>query len=148
HGGLLLLSVVLLPTVLNRIPLSCLAAILIVTGFKLASPSLFRQIWQQGWVRFLPFVATVAAIVLADLLVGVLIGLGICIAFILRSNLRRPLKKIVEKQPGGEVVRIKLGNQVSFLNRAALSQSLENIRRGGHVLLDARDTDYIDPDVL
>ena len=148
HGVLLLVSVMLLPGWLNMIPLSCLAAILLVTGFKLASPALFKRMWSEGRTQFAPFAVTVAAIVLTDLLVGVLIGLATAIGFILHSNFRRPLRKIVEKHLGGEVVHIELADQVSFLNRAALSHELDAVQRGSHVLLDARTTDYIDPDVL
>jgi carbonic anhydrase/SulP family sulfate permease len=148
HGVLLLVSVMLLPHWLNMIPLSCLAAILLVTGFKLASPALVKRMWAEGRTQFAPFVVTVVAIVLTDLLVGVLIGLACAIGFILHSNFRRPLRKIVENHLGGEVVHIELADQVSFLNRAALSRELDDVPRGGHVLLDARTTDYIDPDVL
>lgn len=147
HGLLLGGCVVFLAAWLNRIPLSCLAAILLVTGFKLASPKLVRQMWSEGRQQFLPFAVTVAAIVLTDLLVGVLIGLGVSVLFILRSNLRRPVNKVVEKHLGGEVVRIELANQVSFLNRAALAATLNDVPAGGHVLLDATGTDYIDQDI-
>ncbi len=147
HGGLLLGSVAFFPHWLNHIPLSCLAAVLIVTGFKLAKPSLFRQMWNEGPNQFLPFVVTVIAIVFTDLLVGILIGLGFSILFILRSNLRRPLRQVVEGHIGGDVLRIELANQVSFLNRAALSKVLDTVPRGGHVLIDARRTVYIDADL-
>lgn len=148
HGLLLLVCVALFPVWLNLIPLSCLAAILIVTGVKLASPGLFRRMWEEGKYQFAPFVITVVAIVLTDLLVGVLIGLAVSISFILWSNMRRPVRRIVEKHLGGDVVHIELANQVSFLNRAALARVLDEVPPGGHVLLDARATDYIDPDVL
>lgn len=148
HGVLLLVCVVLLPNWLNLIPLSSLAAILLLTGFKLASPKIFRQMWNEGRYQFLPFIITVLAIVLTDLLIGILIGLGISIVFILWSNLRRPIRRIVERHVGGEVMHIELANQVSFLNRAALERSLHEAPSGTHVLLDARRTDYIDPDVL
>jgi carbonic anhydrase/SulP family sulfate permease len=148
HGVLLLMSVALLPGWLNMIPLSCLAAILLVTGFKLASPALVKRMWSAGWSQFAPFAVTVLAIVLTDLLVGVLIGMLVAIGFILHSNFRRPLRTIVEKHLGGDVVHIELADQVSFLNRAALSSGLDKVPNGGHVLLDARTTDYIDPDVL
>lgn len=148
HGSLLLMAVFLLPAWLNRIPLSCLAAVLIATGLKLANPKLFRKMWQEGMNQFLPFAVTVAAILLSDLLVGILIGLGFSILFILRSNLRRPLRQIVEKHIGGEVLHLELAQQVSFLNRAALSRALAGVPRGGHVLIDACDTDYVDADVL
>ena len=148
HGLLMLVCVVLLPSLLNLIPLSCLAAILLVTGLKLASPALVRQMWNAGSNQFIPFIATVVSIVLTDLLTGILIGLAISIGFILRSNLRRPMRRILEKHLGGDVMHIELASQVSFLNRAALDQALNEIPRGGHVLLDASHTSYIDPDVL
>lgn len=148
HGCFLLAAVLLIPTLLNRIPLSCLAAILIVTGIKLASPQLFVKMRNSGRTQFLPFLATVLAIVLLDLLTGIIIGLLVSVAFILRSNFRRPLKKIVEKHTTGEVLRIQLANQVSFFNRPTLDKLLYSLPRGKHILLDARGTDFIDPDVL
>ncbi|MEX0977270.1 MAG: SulP family inorganic anion transporter, partial [Pirellulales bacterium] len=148
HGGLLLVCVMLLPTWLNLVPLSCLAAILLVTGIKLASPKLVARMWSEGRYQFVPFAVTVVAIVLTDLLVGILVGLGVSLSFILNSNLRRPVRRFVEKHIGGDVLHIQLANQVSFLNRAALARVLNEVPRGGQVLLDALSTDYIDPDVL
>ncbi|MCU0704856.1 MAG: SulP family inorganic anion transporter [Fimbriiglobus sp.] len=148
HGVLLGGCVMFAAAALNRIPLSCLAGILIVTGFKLTSLKLWKQMWKEGWQQFVPFATTVVAIVLTDLLVGVLIGLAVSIGFILRSNMRRPLDRVVEKHLGGEVVRINLANQVSFLNRASIAAALDDVPAGGHVLLDATQTDYIDPDIL
>ncbi|TKB60145.1 MAG: sulfate transporter [Nitrospira sp.] len=148
HGVFLLVSVALLPVWLNLIPLSCLAAILVVTGVKLASPALVRQMWSEGRYQFAPFALTVVAIVVTDLLIGVLIGLTVSAGFILYSNMRQPIRRFVEQHLGGDVVHIELANQVSFLNRAALSKVLNEVPRGGDVLLDAQNTDYIDPDVL
>jgi len=148
HGFLLLTSVAFLPMWLNLIPLSCLAAILIVTGVKLASPAIMKQMWNQGPYQFAPFALTVVAIVLTDLLIGILIGLTVSIVFILNSSMRRPIRCFVEKHLGGDVLHIELANQVSFLNRAALSKVLDEVPSGGDVLLDAQSTDYIDPDVL
>jgi carbonic anhydrase len=148
HGIFLLVSVISLPAWLNTIPLSCLAAILLVTGVKLVSPALLKQMWSEGRYQFIPFAVTIAAIVLTDLLIGVLIGLAVSISFILHSNMRRPIRRFIEKHLGGDVVHIELANQESFLNRAALSKVLAEVPRSGHVLLDAQNTDYIDPDVL
>ena len=148
HGVLMLICVLCLPTWLNLIPISCLAAILLVTGFNLASPALMKQMWSEGPTQFIPFVATVASIVLTDLMTGLLIGMATSVGFILHSNLRSPLRRIVEKHLGGSVVRLELANQVSFLNRAALTHALDEVPPSGHVLLDARNTVYIDPDVL
>lgn len=148
HGVLLLGCVALLPTYLNLIPLSCLAAILIMTGIKLVSPELIKRMWNAGRYQYIPFLATVLAIVLTDLLIGVTIGLAVSIAFIMNSNLRRPMRRTIEKHLGGEVLRIELANQVSFLNRTALTRLLDSVPRGGQVMLDASNSDYIDPDIL
>ena len=104
--------------------------------------------WSEGRYQFTPFVVTVVSIVLTDLLIGILIGLAVSIAFILNSNLRRPLHRIVEKHLGGEVMHIELANQVSFFHKAALDRAFNEIPQGGQVLLDARHTVYIDPDIL
>jgi carbonic anhydrase len=148
HGTLLLVSVPLLPVWLNTIPLSALAAILLMTDIKLASPSLVRQMWSEGRYQFIPFAVTVTAIVFTDLLIGIVIGLAVAIGFILNSNMRRPMRRFVEKYLGADVIHIELANQVSFLNRATLSKVLNEVPRHGHILLDARNTDYIDPDIL
>ncbi|PID39907.1 MAG: sulfate transporter [Proteobacteria bacterium] len=148
HGVLLLVSVAVLPHWLNRIPLSCLAAILIATGLKLASPALFKQMWQSGRAEAARFLITVGMILATDLLIGILIGLAASVFSILNSNLRKPLTKIHEQHIGGEVTRIELSTQVSFLNRAALLKALDEVPPGGQVMLDARSTDYIDADVL
>ena len=148
HGLLLLVCVGFLPAYLNMIPLSALAAILLVTGFKLASPQLFKQMWSEGRYQFAPFIITLTSIVLTDLLIGILIGLAVSILFILNSNLRAPIRQIVETHLGGDITRIELGNQVSFLNRAALDSIFNNAEAGTDWLIDATDTDYIDPDVL
>lgn len=148
HGILLLACVLLIPQVLQMIPLSCLAAILLLTGYKLASPALFRQMWDEGRYQFMPFLFTLVAIVLTDLLVGICIGLILSLLFILNSNLRRPVRRIHEKHIDGDLMHIELGNQVSFLNRASLDKALREVPCGGRLVLDARRTDYIDPDVL
>lgn len=148
HGLLLLTTVSFFPSILNQIPLACLAAILLVTGFKLASPKLFKQMWNEGRNQFAPFALTIIAIVLTDLLIGILIGMALAICFILHSNLKRPLRQIMEKHVGGDVLRIELANQVSFLNRATLLRVLSEIPHGSQVVIDARNTDYIDPDIL
>ncbi len=148
HGILLLICVVFLPVYLNMIPLAALAAILLVTGFKLASPTLFQQMWSEGRYQFAPFLVTLLSIVLTDLLIGILIGLGVSVLFILNSNLRTPIRRIVETHIGGDVLHIELANQVSFLNRASLDKLFTESASGTSLLIDASDTDYIDPDVL
>lgn len=148
HGVLLLASVALLPQVLNMIPLSALAAILIVTGFKLARPELFRQMLDGGRYQFIPFLTTLLAIVFTDLLIGILIGLAVSVAFILNSNLRCPVRTKLESHLLNKVLRIELGDQVSFLNKASLEKVLHSAKRGTHIVFDASNSNYIDPDIL
>jgi carbonic anhydrase/SulP family sulfate permease len=148
HGVLLLGCVALLPRWLNQIPLCALAAVLIVTGYKLASPKIISQMWKEGKYQFLPFAITVIAIVFTNLLTGILIGLGVSLLFILYSNFRRPIHQVLEKHISGNVMRIELPPQVSFLNRAAMQKSLYAIPTGGSIMIDARNADYIDPDIL
>lgn len=148
HGLLLAICVILFPQWINHIPLSCLAAILIMTGIKLANHHIAKQMWRQGFNQFLPFSVTVLAIVFTDLLVGVIIGLATSIVFILRSNLRRPIQLIEEQYISNKVLRVVLANQVSFLNKAAISGLFEKVPPEGHLLLDASHTDYIDSDIL
>ena len=148
HGILLLTFVAMFPQYLNTIPLASLAAILLVTGFKLASPKLFKQMWSEGRYQFAPFLITLVAIVFTDILIGILIGLAVSALFILNSNLRRPLRRIEETHLDGPITHIELGNQVSFLNRASLDTTLNNAKPGSHLVIDATMSDYIDPDCL
>jgi len=148
HGVLLALCVFALPTLLNRIPLAALAAILVMTGFKLASPVVFRSMWREGVGHFVPFVVTLVAIVLTDLLLGVAIGMAVSVLFLLNGSLRRGMTIVREEHASGIVNRVQLADQVSFLNRAALQETLARFRRGDQVVIDARSTDYIDTDIL
>lgn len=148
HGVLLLVCVMFVPMWLNTIPLSCLAAILLMTGFKLASPKLISAMWKEGSSQFLPFIITLVSIVATDLLIGIAIGLFASLLFILASNLTLPIRQVIEKHVGGEIRHIELANQVSFLNRASLERVLREAPSGSHILLDARRTNYIDPDIL
>lgn len=148
HGVLLGGCVVTIPWLLNAIPLSCLAAILLMTGYKLASPTLFQAMAKEGRYQLLPFVLTLVSIVLTDLLVGVIIGLVLSLLFILYSNVRRPIRMIHENHIDGELLHVELANQVSFLNKASLSAAMREAKPGSRLLIDARRTDYIDPDVL
>lgn len=147
HGILLAIFALFLPQVANLIPLSCLAAVLLATGYKLISHDIWQRMWREGASQFLPFAVTVFAIVFSDMLFGIGIGMATAVIFILASNFRRPLKMNIERHLGGDVIHIELANQVSFLNRAAIEKALNAAPPGGHVMLDATNTVYIDPDV-
>lgn len=147
HGVLLAVALVFLTPLMNIVPLSALAAILILTGFKLASPALFKRLYNDGWKQFLPFIVTVIAIILSDLLIGIMIGLVISLVIILRNNLRRGVRIIHETHLHGKLTRIELAPNISFLNRAALVSALEKLKSGEKVVIDASNTYYIDHDV-
>lgn len=147
HGFWLAGTVALIPGVLERIPLAALAAILLYTGYKLASPQVFRNVFRRGWNQFVPFTVTVVAIVITDLLVGVAIGLAVAIFFVLRSMERAPFLKMHSGSPPGQVTRLRLGQHVTFLQRARVARILDRFEAGSRLILDASATEYIDPDV-
>lgn len=148
HGILLLAAVVAIPTLLNRIPLACLAAILLMIGYKLASPTVFRHMWKSGQYQFVPFIVTVVAVVFTDLLKGVAVGLVVSIFYILRANLKLAYFFKKEQHHEGETIEIKLAQEVSFLNKAAIKQTLGHLPGHSRLVIDASDTFYIDHDVL
>jgi MFS superfamily sulfate permease-like transporter len=148
HGTFLLLAVILIPGILNKIPYSTLAAILILIGLKLASPKVFKHMWHNGKFQFIPFVITVLAVVFTDLLKGVGIGLVFSILFILRGNMKLAYFFRKDKHKEGEVIKIKLAQEVSFLNKAAIKQTLVHLPDDSNVIIDASETVYIDHDVL
>jgi carbonic anhydrase len=148
HGIVLMASGLVVPYIFNTIPLSVLAAVLIVTGAWLARPAVFIRIWQGGRYQLVPFVITIGAILFSDLLIGVVVGLVFGVGFILNSNLRRPLRQVIERHASGEILHIELAEQVSFLNRPVIERALRTAPPGTHILLDATNSDYIDPDIL
>ena len=145
HGILLVVCVLAIPGLLNAIPLSSLAAFLIVTGFKLASATLFKQMWSGGINQFLPFIITVAGIVFIDLLSGLLIGMGVGLGFVLKGAIQTPYKLQPEEGAGSNTFRLRLSHQVTFLNQAKLNKTLDELPSGSHVILDATATHHLDP---
>ncbi|MDQ3109062.1 MAG: SulP family inorganic anion transporter [Bacteroidota bacterium] len=148
HGIFILISVVALAGVLNLIPLASLAAILLITGYKLTRVTIFREIFKKGWHQFIPFVVTILAIVFTDLLIGVLIGLTVSMFYLIRSNYRNPFIMDKDKLHVGEVVRLELANQVSFFNKPSIKDTLWQVPGNTKVIIDATYSDFIDNDVL
>lgn len=142
HGFWLLLSVVLIPLVLNLIPLSALAAILIATGYKLTKPALFRQRFAQGWTQFIPFVCTVVAILFTDLLIGIVIGLLIGFAFVIARNFRPAISHV--QSDNASLVRAR--RNLYFIHKHELQKILARIPDGQDVLIDLTATTYVDLD--
>ena len=148
HGLLLLISVLAIPMVLNKIPLATLAAVLILVGYKLAKPATFIHFWEKGKYQFVPFIATLLAVVFLDLLKGVTLGIIISIIFVLKGNLQRAYIFRREEYVDGDVIHIDLAQEVSFLNKAAIKQTLNLIPENSKVIIDAKDTVYIAHDIL
>jgi carbonic anhydrase len=148
HGLLILACIMLVPNWLNRIPLAALASILIYSGYKLSHPSIYRQIYTKGMAYFIPFVTTVIAITLTTLLTGILIGLAVSFFFILRQNSQARLDILNERHPAGEVKRILLPAQITFLSKGALTEELASIPEQTTLVIDASHTQYIDQDIL
>lgn len=148
HGILLLLSIIAIPYALNLIPLATLAAILLVVGYKLAKPVLFKKMYKQGSGQFIPFVVTIAGIVLTDLLMGIALGMIVAIFIILRNNYKIPFKMKKENLAGKDKIRIVLSEDVTFLNKASIQKSLEQIPDNTLVEIDAKNTHFIHHDVI
>lgn len=142
HGLWLLLSVLLIPTVLNLIPLAALAAVLIQTGYKLTSPKLFTERFKQGWTQFVPFVATITAILFTDLLIGIVIGLGVGFVFVIARNFRTA---ITYAQHGDDVL-IRARRNLYFIHKVELQRELGRVPDGANVLIDLSSTNYVDLD--
>jgi MFS superfamily sulfate permease-like transporter len=149
HGLLLAVSVIALPTIMNLIPLATLAAILLVVGFKLAKPSVFRKMFRQGRDQFIPFIVTVCGIVLiTDLLVGIGLGMVVAVLVILHENFRLPFEISNVPQERGERVEIALAQQVTFLNKATVLKTLDSIPDDSSVEIDASESVFVHPDVV
>jgi MFS superfamily sulfate permease-like transporter len=148
HGVLLLISVLTIPVLLNKIPFATLAAVLLLIGYKLAKPSIFKHFWEQGKYQFVPFIATFGAVVFLDLLKGVALGMIISILFVLKGNIQRAYNFKKEKYKEGDVIHIDLAQEVSFLNKAAIKSTLASIPENSKVIINAADTVYIAHDVL
>jgi MFS superfamily sulfate permease-like transporter len=147
HGVLLLVSVATIPFLLDRIPLAVLAAVLILTGFKLANPRVFRRMWGEGLNQFVPFVVTALGVVFTDLLIGVALGLVVSVVFLLRASLESPFSVDGGRHAGDETIRIRLAERVSFLNKAVIKARLEGLPANASVVIDASKALYIDHDI-
>lgn len=147
HGILILLAAFLAPSLLNKIPLACLASILIMVGYKLAKPTVIKDVYKLGPHQFIPFIVTIVAIVATDLLKGIGIGMATAIFFILKENYKKPFFFHSERHIEGEKIRIELSEHVSFLNKASFLLTLDHIPPNSVVEIDGSNSHYIDYDV-
>ena len=149
HGLLLLVSLLFLGSVLNLIPLSALAAVLLLVGYKLTKPNLYRAQWKLGWAQFIPFIVTIIAVLFTDLLKGVGVGLVVGFFFILKANAEQAYflnRDTPDREPG--TLHLRLSEHVSFLNKASIVTTLERLPAGSRVILDGTQSADIDHDVL
>ncbi len=144
HGVLLLLSVLFFPGLLNKIPLSALAAILIITGFKLVKPSIFRELYKRGWDQFIPFIVTLTAILFTDLLIGIVIGTIVAFFSLIRSN----FKTAVMIFHDGNQYLVRFRKDISFLNKPIVKEKLENLPDDSFIVIDISRADFIDKDII
>lgn len=149
HGFFLLISVILIPTLLNKIPLSVLAAVLLIVGYKLAKPALFKKMYQLGWKQFIPFTVTVVGIVFTDLLMGIGLGLAVGIVVILIKSFQNShFLHIEDKSNGVHKIKMTLAEEVTFFNKGAILNELDSLPRDTYLELDVRKTRYLDNDIV
>ena len=150
HGVFLLISAVTIAGVLNMIPLASLAAILLMVGYKLAKPALFKDMYKLGWEQFIPFTATVVAILATDLLKGITVGILFGIFYTLRHSYRNShhLKDVITTEEGHEIHHIELAQEVSFFNKASVLKVLDAIPANAKVVIDCSKSKSIAYDVL
>jgi MFS superfamily sulfate permease-like transporter len=137
HGIFLILAVLLIPVLINKIPLSCLAAILLMVGYKLTKIPLFKKMWKSGKDQFIPFMVTIFAI-----------GLAVGIVFLLTTNYRNPYFYTIDKTSNKDVIRIMLAQEVSFLNKGTIQYTLTHLPKDKTVIIDGTHSLFIDRDVL
>lgn len=149
HGFFLLIAVVLIPLLLNKIPLSVLAAVLFIVGYKLAKPALFAKMYRLGWKQFIPFTTTVLGIVFTDLLIGIGLGLAVGIVVILIKSYQNSHFLHIEDKSNGQIkIKMTLAEEVTFFNKGAILKELDNLEPNSFVELDVRQTRYLDHDIV
>jgi MFS superfamily sulfate permease-like transporter len=149
HGLLLLISVVVIPTLLNKIPLSVLAAILLIVGYKLAKPAVFLEMVRLGWKQWIPFTVTVLGIVFTDLLVGISLGLAVGVVVILIKSFQNShFLHIENKSNGKHRIKMTLAEEVTFFNKGAILKELDSLPRDTYLEVDVRKTRFLDYDII
>lgn len=148
HGIILFGTVVAIPQLLNLIPLASLGAILLMIGYKLSRISLYKGMYKLGWSQFLPFISTIVVVLFTDLLKGITFGMLVAIFFILRKNYKNNYRRESVEQDGREEIRIKLAEEVTFLNKGSIIQTLQHLPKDSKVIIDGSNCREIDYDVL
>ena len=149
HGILLVVSVATIPFLLNKIPLSVLAAILLIVGYKLAKPALFKSMYQLGWKQFIPFIVTISGIIFTDLLIGITLGVLVGIFFVLYNSYRNSHSISLSKDKSGKKkIKIELAEEVTFINKEPISNELDRLPNKAELEIDVRKTKFLDNDIV
>lgn len=144
HGVLLACSIIFIPTILNKIPLASLAAILLMVGYKLANPEVFKNVFKEGYNQFIPFMITILVVVFKDLLWGIAVGSLVGILFVLRTNFNNAITSVRE----GNNVLIKLNKDIYFMNKSQIKEIFLDLRDGDDVFIDGTKAKFIDHDIF
>ncbi len=144
HGIWIVLSIIFLADIMNLIPLSALAAVLFMVGYKLVKPALIKSMYQKGWDQFIPFAVTILAILFTDLLIGISIGMAVGLFYVIKTNFQKSVRMV---ETDDQHYMIRLNKDVSFLNKAIILEYFERIPDGAEVLIDAKRAVFIDNDI-
>lgn len=141
HGGWLLLLVVAAPFILELVPISALAAVLVYTGFKLINVAVVKELRQFGRGEVMVYAATMLAIVVTDLLTGVLFGLALAVLKLVAAN---PLHLRKRDHGTERALTFDLAGHASFLRLPHLVKELASIPKDTQVRVNVDDLQYID----
>lgn len=151
HGCFLLVSVALIPGLINQIPLAALGAMLVFTGFRLASPNEFIHMYKVGREQLIIFVATIVGVLATDLLMGIAIGIAVKAVIHLVNgapaiSLLRSSIDVESAGTGGVTVRVR--RSAVFSTWITLKKRLESLRDRSPVVLDLSETVLVDHTVM
>jgi carbonic anhydrase len=148
HGAILLFSVLLIPFILNKIPIAALASILLLVGYKLTNLTLIKNMFKLGMEQFLPFIITIIGVVGLDLLKGIFLGMLVAIFYILKKNHKNSYQKSLTEENGIKTYYIKLSEEITFLNKGSILETLHHIQSNSKIIIDASKSISIDFDVI
>jgi len=144
HGILLALAVLLIPSALNAIPLSGLAAVLILVGYKLTKPKIFQKVYQGGMDQFVPFMVTMLGVVFTDLLKGVIVGMIFGLFYVLWANHHKAFTLVHEDN----WYMLRFNKDITFTSKASLRGILDRIPDNVNLIISGTKADFVDHDIL
>ena len=146
HGIWILVLVGMVPFALSWIPVASLAAVLVYTGAKLASPAVIRQLRPYGTSEVVLFLVTLVAVVSTDLLTGVMIGFGLAIGKLLLHLSQLDIH--IEDDPASKVTVMRLSGSATFLRLADVAEALQRVPDDRELHLHFDRLEYVDHAIL